>query len=64
MVRVLLSYIFRYVGCCLYILAADNKVRDPKMDMLKITIDRASNTISVYNNGRYACFNNIVVESR
>lgn len=32
--------------------AADNKIRDPSMDTLKVTIDRATNTISVYNNGR------------
>lgn len=32
--------------------AADNKVRDPSMNMLKVTVDRATNTISVYNNGR------------
>ena len=32
--------------------AADNKIRDPKMDTLKVTVDKATNTISVYNNGR------------
>ncbi|KAL2917037.1 DNA topoisomerase 2 [Polyrhizophydium stewartii] len=32
--------------------AADNKVRDPSMDTIKVTIDRENNTISVYNNGR------------
>jgi DNA topoisomerase II len=32
--------------------AADNKVRDPSMNMLKVTVDRTTNTISVYNNGR------------
>jgi DNA topoisomerase-2 len=32
--------------------AADNKIRDPKMDTLKVTVDKANNTISVYNNGR------------
>ncbi|KAJ8331328.1 DNA topoisomerase 2 [Batrachochytrium dendrobatidis] len=32
--------------------AADNKVRDPTMDTIKISIDREKNTISVYNNGR------------
>lgn len=32
--------------------AADNKIRDPKMDTLKVTVDREANTISVYNNGR------------
>lgn len=32
--------------------AADNKVRDPGMTMLKINIDKDSNMIKVYNNGR------------
>ncbi|XP_066589354.1 DNA topoisomerase 2 [Prorops nasuta] len=32
--------------------AADNKQRDPKMDMIKIDIDVESNTISVWNNGK------------
>ena len=32
--------------------AADNKIRDPKMDTLKVTVDREANTISVHNNGR------------
>jgi DNA topoisomerase-2 len=32
--------------------AADNKVRDPSMDTIKINIDRENNIISVYNNGR------------
>lgn len=32
--------------------AADNKIRDRTMDTLKVTVDRESNTISVYNNGR------------
>ncbi|XP_011340698.1 DNA topoisomerase 2 isoform X1 [Ooceraea biroi] len=32
--------------------AADNKQRDPKMDMIKIDIDVANNTISVWNNGK------------
>ncbi|XP_044767164.1 DNA topoisomerase 2 [Coccinella septempunctata] len=31
--------------------AADNKQRDPKMDCIKIEINAATNTISVYNNG-------------
>ncbi|XP_045462346.1 DNA topoisomerase 2 isoform X2 [Harmonia axyridis] len=31
--------------------AADNKQRDPKMDCIKIDINAATNTISVYNNG-------------
>jgi len=32
--------------------AADNKQRDPKMNLIKITIDKDKNEISVYNNGR------------
>ena len=32
--------------------AADNKVRDTSMDTIKVNIDRETNTISVYNNGR------------
>ncbi|KAI9351589.1 DNA topoisomerase [Zopfochytrium polystomum] len=32
--------------------AADNKVRDPAMDTIKITVDREAGSISVYNNGR------------
>lgn len=32
--------------------AADNKIRDSKMDMIKITIDREESSISVYNNGK------------
>ncbi|KAG8948449.1 DNA topoisomerase 2, partial [Tulasnella sp. 419] len=32
--------------------AADNKINDPNMDTLKITIDIENNTISVYNNGK------------
>ncbi|KAJ3044271.1 DNA topoisomerase 2 [Rhizophlyctis rosea] len=32
--------------------AADNKIRDPSMDTIKVDIDRANNCISVYNNGR------------
>ncbi|KAJ3402189.1 DNA topoisomerase 2, partial [Chytridiales sp. JEL 0842] len=32
--------------------AADNKIRDPSMDTLKVSIDRENNVISVYNNGR------------
>ncbi|KAI9090852.1 DNA topoisomerase [Phlyctochytrium arcticum] len=32
--------------------AADNKVRDPAMDTLKVKIDKENNCISVYNNGR------------
>ncbi|KAG6814411.1 hypothetical protein H0H92_007414 [Tricholoma furcatifolium] len=32
--------------------AADNKINDPSMDTLKVTIDVETCTISVYNNGR------------
>ncbi|WWD03111.1 hypothetical protein V865_001158 [Kwoniella europaea PYCC6329] len=32
--------------------AADNKINDPTMDSIKVTIDREKNTISVYNNGK------------
>ncbi|KAH8101531.1 type II DNA topoisomerase [Cristinia sonorae] len=32
--------------------AADNKINDPNMDTLKVTVDPENNTISVYNNGR------------
>ncbi|TPX68586.1 hypothetical protein SpCBS45565_g03046 [Spizellomyces sp. 'palustris'] len=32
--------------------AADNKVRDLSMDVIKVNIDKENNTISVYNNGR------------
>ncbi|KAJ3510178.1 hypothetical protein NLJ89_g4828 [Agrocybe chaxingu] len=32
--------------------AADNKINDPSMDTLKVTIDVENSTISVYNNGR------------
>lgn len=32
--------------------AADNKIRDPRMNTLKVTIDPARNEISVYNNGK------------
>lgn len=32
--------------------AADNKTRDPTMNLLEVTIDAANNTISVYNNGK------------
>ncbi|EPY54117.1 DNA topoisomerase II [Schizosaccharomyces cryophilus OY26] len=32
--------------------AADNKVRDPTMNTLKVTIDPGSNVISVFNNGK------------
>ena len=32
--------------------AADNKVRDPKMKFIKVTIDKEKNEISVFNDGR------------
>ncbi|PWN50958.1 type II DNA topoisomerase [Violaceomyces palustris] len=32
--------------------AADNKVRDPSMDQLKVTINKEEGSISVWNNGR------------
>ncbi|KAH7926207.1 DNA topoisomerase II [Leucogyrophana mollusca] len=32
--------------------AADNKINDPTMDTIKVTIDVEESTISVYNNGR------------
>lgn len=32
--------------------AADNKVRDPSMDTMKVTIDKDAGTISVWNNGQ------------
>lgn len=32
--------------------AADNKQNDPNMDEIRITIDRESGEISVWNNGR------------
>uniref|UniRef100_A0A0N5C061 DNA topoisomerase 2 n=1 Tax=Strongyloides papillosus TaxID=174720 RepID=A0A0N5C061_STREA len=32
--------------------AADNKQRDKKMNLIKVNIDKASNTISIYNNGK------------
>ncbi|KND03704.1 DNA topoisomerase 2 [Spizellomyces punctatus DAOM BR117] len=32
--------------------AADNKVRDLSMDVIKVNIDKENNMISVYNNGR------------
>ena len=32
--------------------AADNKQRDKNMDSIKVTVDRGSGEISVYNNGR------------
>ncbi len=35
--------------------AADNKQRDPRgMDCIKVDIDKAANTISVWNNGQSA----------
>ncbi|KAI3733881.1 hypothetical protein L6452_13339 [Arctium lappa] len=35
----------------IFVNAADNKQRDPKMDSVKVTIDVDKNLISVYNNG-------------
>ncbi|KAG0208879.1 DNA topoisomerase 2 [Mortierella sp. GBA30] len=32
--------------------AADNKIRDPNMDTIKIDVDKENGQISVYNNGR------------
>lgn len=32
--------------------AADNKTRDPSMNLLEVTINAENNTISVYNNGK------------
>uniref|UniRef100_A0A0N5ASB9 DNA topoisomerase 2 n=1 Tax=Syphacia muris TaxID=451379 RepID=A0A0N5ASB9_9BILA len=32
--------------------AADNKQRDPKMNLIRINIDKEKNTVSVFNNGR------------
>ncbi|KAK9455436.1 DNA topoisomerase [Dipodascopsis uninucleata] len=32
--------------------AADNKIRDPNMDILKVSIDKTANSIVIYNNGR------------
>ncbi|KAI8092215.1 DNA topoisomerase [Gilbertella persicaria] len=32
--------------------AADNKIRDPEMNTLKVVIDREQNLISIHNNGR------------
>ncbi|CAG8665017.1 10770_t:CDS:2, partial [Paraglomus occultum] len=32
--------------------AADNKIRDPSMNTIKVTIDRDNNSISIYNNGQ------------
>lgn len=32
--------------------AADNKTRDPSMNLLEVNIDAENNTISVYNNGK------------
>ena len=31
--------------------AADNKIRDPSMDLIKVNVDRENGTISIYNNG-------------
>ena len=32
--------------------AADNKIRDPNMDHIKVTVDRENGSISIHNNGR------------
>ena len=32
--------------------AADNKIRDPNMDTIKVTVDRENGSISILNNGR------------
>jgi DNA topoisomerase II len=32
--------------------AADNKIRDPNMDHIKVIVDRENGTISIHNNGR------------
>ncbi|KAK9479633.1 DNA topoisomerase [Lipomyces japonicus] len=32
--------------------AADNKIRDPNMDTLKVTIDKEANQVTIFNNGR------------
>lgn len=32
--------------------AADNKIRDPSMDTIKVDIDKTNGTISIYNNGK------------
>jgi DNA topoisomerase-2 len=32
--------------------AADNKIRDPTMDNIRVTVDRENGSISIYNNGR------------
>ena len=32
--------------------AADNKIRDPNMDSIKVNVDRENGTISIWNNGR------------
>jgi DNA topoisomerase-2 len=32
--------------------AADNKIRDPTMDHIKVTVDRENGSISIFNNGR------------
>jgi DNA topoisomerase II len=32
--------------------AADNKIRDPNMDSIKVIVDRENGSISIYNNGR------------
>jgi len=32
--------------------AADNKIRDPNMDSIKVIVDRENGSISILNNGR------------
>jgi DNA gyrase/topoisomerase IV subunit B len=32
--------------------AADNKIRDPNMDHIKVIVDREKGSISIHNNGR------------
>ncbi|KAK9768521.1 DNA topoisomerase 2 [Basidiobolus ranarum] len=32
--------------------AADNKIRDPNMNVIKVNIDKENNSISIYNNGK------------
>ena len=32
--------------------AADNKIRDPNMDHIKVNVDRENGSISIHNNGR------------
>src|SRR5580700_5172324 len=32
--------------------AADNKIRDPNMDHIKVNVDRENGSITIWNNGR------------